>query len=64
MKEIDKEGKPNGVKGAITGAVRGVQSALETIAGGGVRKEDWSRADRERMSQGKRPKGHPEHPNV
>ena len=55
MKEIDKEGKPNGVKGAITGAVRGVQSALETIAGGGVRKEDWSRADRERMSQGKRP---------
>jgi hypothetical protein len=64
MKEKLEEGKLAGVRGAVNSVVEGARRVLDAIAGGGVRREDWPRVDQERLLQGDRPQGHPEHPNV
>lgn len=48
---------------SLADAARAIQTAEKTDESG-VPKSAWSPADQARMSQGQKPVGHPEHPNV
>lgn len=49
---------------AVRAVVRNRSSEIKESTGGGVRLEDWSQRDQERLKKGLKPLGHPEHPNV
>lgn len=50
--------------GAGEQSMKAKQTVDVQISGSGVRRQDWSPSDQDRMKNGEMPKGHPEHPNV
>ena len=65
---IEHQAPPSGVdietvpELSLADAARAVKAAEAKESG--VPRNAWPVADRERMAQGKKPLGHPEHPNV